>query len=1043
MDLARALSATVRKPFFLFVFLAVSAALVSAAHAQTTIVLQQGLNGYTGTTDSKIALGKPTTNIGSDTVNAITTDSSNALLVRFAIFQSEGGPVPNNASIISATLSHYKTAGSDGVFKANRVLKNWTELGVTWTLTGTGATWTTAGVFSGDINSTADGQGTLVPIPNTSCDVDVGWSEDCWLNIDVTAGVQAFKAGTPNFGWKVSFVSSIGDPSIPKNLYAKEITCCNREVRRPKLSITYRTPPIASFTATPASGAAPLAVSFNASATTDGGSPITNLRLQFGDGTPDLNWTDKNQVQTHTYSVAANYTATLTATNAIGTSAPVTQTIVVGGTPPTASFTWSQTGPLTATFNASGTANGSSAITNLRLQFGDGAEVNWTDKTVLQTHPYSGTGPFTATLTATNSFGPSAPFTQTITLTGGTEFPSSLPDGVQAGVAVAPVPTFHSMSLYYNGSFTAANPPPGSKVFVRYRAATQDPGAAGFVWKQGYPLWYDVRTTGPVPPYPWRGRGSVVMLQPNTKYVFELGTGTTYETAQWQHSLTGTTWSETFPEDPAVVTIPSQGSVYVISAGGTASAYKVYDGWNGTSKNVVNGGGASTAGAETDFGTDISHAIVVKANFVIIRRVRATGAATAGIFIAPNVTDVVIEDSQIDDWDWRPGSCCDDLGHSNPNSWGTWGWNEAAGIHAGLNNSRIVIQRNIIKAPHFGSYPWDAGTTCGVGPQNHPAGANGISFQEAGQQNVIRYNEITGDPVDKTKWYQDGIGGGNNDSANGSPGADSDIYQNIIMNVFDDAIEAEGGGRNVRVWGNYLTDTKAAIATTTTHFGPHYAWRNVINRIRACYQSVTDPNNDGPTDPFKYGGIDQGYGGGQRYIFHNTILEESPQPPTDHFIMSGIEAPTNDLGSVKQTTSRNNILHMKRSSDMSIDAGDTATGSSFESDAYNARLRGSLAPGGALLPEQNSPAATFMFNNDGTTPELYYLPNNGPSCVPALGGNGVCSYQLGNQLNVPSKGIGVGEVVPNFSDGFTGSGPDVGAHQRGAPPMKFGISAGP
>src|SRR4051812_8046339 len=45
MDRAQAVSALIRRQFLIFVFLAVSMALASAAHAQATIVLQQDLNG--------------------------------------------------------------------------------------------------------------------------------------------------------------------------------------------------------------------------------------------------------------------------------------------------------------------------------------------------------------------------------------------------------------------------------------------------------------------------------------------------------------------------------------------------------------------------------------------------------------------------------------------------------------------------------------------------------------------------------------------------------------------------------------------------------------------------------------------------------------------------------------------------------------------------------------------------------------------------------------------------------------------------------------
>jgi hypothetical protein len=572
---------------------------------------------------------------------------------------------------------------------------------------------------------------------------------------------------------------------------------------------------------------------------------------------------------------------------------------------------------------------------------------------------------------------------------------------------------------------------------MRYRKATDS------AWLEGYPLWFDPRTTdGNDPPtntlpfavngLQYRARGSAVLLQPGTKYYFEFGSGTSFATANWLHHVAGTTWSETFPQASVVTTIPSQSATYVITAGGTPTAYKVYDGWNGSSKNVINRGGAGTTNPN-GVNDDTSHGMVVKASYVIIRNVRVTGAAITGIAIAPDVTDVVIENTQIDDWSWRPGTDSGSPPEPQPNSWGTWGFNEAGAVWARGNNARIVIQRNIFKEPHFGAFPWDTGVGCDG--RNHPIGPTGISFQQGNQQNVVRYNEITGHPTNRNKWYLDGIAGGENFSDKGSPGADSDIYQNIVMNAFDDAIEAEGGGRNVRVWGNYTSDTKTAVATTITHFGPIYVWRNVANRLRSCYQTVADnnPDADWPTTAFKYGGQDSDhgllYGQGIRYLFHNTLL----QPPGSFGAGTGVEGTFNGSGSVSWTVARNNILHVRRVRGAvnanSVDSGDTPTGSDFAYDVYNGRF---------TFPDrlsESTPASIFSFT-DG---QLFYKPGNGPSSVPALGGNGTGNYQL----DTGSKGLDVGQVLPNFSDGFIGSAPDAGAHENGAPPMSFGISAGP
>ena len=46
---------------------------------------------------------------------------------------------------------------------------------------------------------------------------------------------------------------------------------------------------------------------------------------------------------------------------------------------------------------------------------------------------------------------------------------------------------------------------------------------------------------------------------------------------------------------------------------------------------------------------------------------------------------------------------------------------------------------------------------------------------------------------------------------------------------------------------------------------------------------------------------------------------------------------------------------------------------------------------------------------------------------------------VGRSQSQPN-GVGAGVVIPNFSDGYTGPAPDVGAHQRGQPPMQFGVA---
>ena len=164
-----------------------------------------------------------------------------------------------------------------------------------------------------------------------------------------------------------------------------------------------RAAPVASFTALPSSGVAPLQVAFT---DTSSNGP-TSWSWSFGDGGTS---TDQNPV--HTYVTAGTFSVTLTATNANG-SGTVTQTELIAVSPgvPVASFTAlpsSGVAPLQVAFTDTST-NGP---TSWSWTFGDGGTS--TDQNPVHTYVTAGT--FSVTLTATNADG-SGTVTQTDLIT--------------------------------------------------------------------------------------------------------------------------------------------------------------------------------------------------------------------------------------------------------------------------------------------------------------------------------------------------------------------------------------------------------------------------------------------------------------------------------------------------------------------------------------------------------------------------------------------------------------------------------------------------
>jgi PKD repeat protein len=90
-------------------------------------------------------------------------------------------------------------------------------------------------------------------------------------------------------------------------------------------------PPVASFTAIPTSGNAPLTVNFDASGSSDPNGTIVSYAWAFGDGQAGAGVTPS-----HTYTAGGSFTVTLTVTDDGGATASTTQVITVTAAPPAA-----------------------------------------------------------------------------------------------------------------------------------------------------------------------------------------------------------------------------------------------------------------------------------------------------------------------------------------------------------------------------------------------------------------------------------------------------------------------------------------------------------------------------------------------------------------------------------------------------------------------------------------------------------------------------------------------------------------------------------
>ena len=391
-------------------------------------------------------------------------------------------------------------------------------------------------------------------------------------------------------------------------------------------------------------------------------------------------------------------------------------------------------------------------------------------------------------------------------------------------------------------------------------------------------------------------------------------------------------------------------------------------------------------GATIDVRHQHDACITINASNVILRNFTLKGAGstnltsrrTIGAIRIDGGHDIVIEGCDISDW-----------GRLNPAT--GFGFDYDAAIYSrSASLKRLIVQRNKLHHPSYDGSTWYEP----VYP-THTMGPQCLTLVNTAGNHVIRYNECFSD---LEHMYNDGIGGGSNGSFQGSPGPDSDIYGNLISHCWDDGLEVEGGSRNVRVWENYITQCMMMIGNAPASIGPLYIWRNVVAH------SQSQPNAGGGNF------LKMGYANsedwmtGHQYIFHNTIFRP------DEWL------PTGGLGGdriVKQTMSRNNILQVRSPGNWSASDNRQNAGNDFDYDLFNGRIaQGQQAHGVRGEPTY---AAGAGFDPATLTGRF--------------------------QLTPDSPGAGAGEPIPNFSDGYTGKAPDIGAHQRGAPPIRYGIRA--
>ena len=389
--------------------------------------------------------------------------------------------------------------------------------------------------------------------------------------------------------------------------------------------------------------------------------------------------------------------------------------------------------------------------------------------------------------------------------------------------------------------------------------------------------------------------------------------------------------------------------------------------------------------ATIDVQNNHAQCIEVRGSHIILRGLTLKNAQQHGIRIFEDCHDIVIEDCDISGW----GRISED----------GWGRNLDSAVYSRAQDlTRVIVQRNRMHHPRGDSNTWrENRPRPGKRESYHPEGPQAVYFANSEGNHVIRYNTVWSDDEHQ---YNDIFGAASNFSVRGFPNRDSDIYGNLLSHCWDDAVESEGANCNVRIWGNYTTECFVSIACASTSIGPLYVWRNVTDVMRVA--------------PGDWGGgflkPSNRMGGGRIFVFHNTILQPTGMIDGDRTMM-GARLGLGWGGLLANVTSRNNILHVTGTA---IRNQESDVLGDYDYDLYSGR---SKIPAG--------------HERHGIKGEPTYAE-----------GVGLKDGRGQFQLSPGSLGYDAGLRLPNFNDGWTSGGPDMGAHEAGTSPMEFGTDAG-
>ncbi|MEM4723452.1 MAG: DNRLRE domain-containing protein [Candidatus Hadarchaeum sp.] len=210
------------------------------------VVLQQGIDGYMGTTDTTLHEDFPHSNFGNVWYLRVGFEHEDSALIRFDL-----SSIPPGSRIVCAVLSLYAERWTGAPFElrvgAYNVKRPWVDMEATWLWARSGIPWQTPG---------CNGPDDREQIPEAEVTIRHIFR---WYDFNLTRLVDGWVNGwLPNYGVSLQAVDK-WDPEIIYFDSADDVSGTGSIEHRPKLFILYVPPPTPTPTITPTETPTPTA----------------------------------------------------------------------------------------------------------------------------------------------------------------------------------------------------------------------------------------------------------------------------------------------------------------------------------------------------------------------------------------------------------------------------------------------------------------------------------------------------------------------------------------------------------------------------------------------------------------------------------------------------------------------------------------------------------------------------------------------------------------------------------------------------------------